>query len=436
MPNIFEADQTSLQHHGIKGMHWGVRRFQKDDGTLTEAGKKRYNQVQEAKAEYKKAKKDVMYYRNYGWYDAESENRFNKASGMYDLRKKQLSDEKAKQKMAGRTKIGKREQALIEKYKEKGMSDEEAAVAAYKRAKLEKTLIAAGAVTVAVATAYGAKKYHDYVSDEILEVGKVSMKRVAQSDSADVHDTFYAAFNKGDVNKYVGMYGTQIKNAGAKNVYQKSIDLKENIKIASDKKAKQTMAEVLSKASQKDKDQAINTLEQNRAAFLLGGGLKQGATISKAISDIKAGKYNTKAVYDSMNMTFGDKGNTKVINDFKSAIKAAGYAGVKDRNDAKYSGYNASSARIIFDNSKVKVSDVRKVSDSEIESANFKELMKISAKQIAKVSGIAAGASMAYNKAARSKENNKAIADYKKEHPNTKLSNDEILENYYGGDKK
>lgn len=33
-----------LYHSGIKGMKWGVRRFQNEDGTLTEAGKARYNQ--------------------------------------------------------------------------------------------------------------------------------------------------------------------------------------------------------------------------------------------------------------------------------------------------------------------------------------------------------------------------------------------------------
>lgn len=30
-----------LYHHGIRGMKWGVRRYQNADGTLTEAGKKR-----------------------------------------------------------------------------------------------------------------------------------------------------------------------------------------------------------------------------------------------------------------------------------------------------------------------------------------------------------------------------------------------------------
>lgn len=32
-----------LTHHGIKGMKWGVRRFQKKNGQLTSAGKKRYS---------------------------------------------------------------------------------------------------------------------------------------------------------------------------------------------------------------------------------------------------------------------------------------------------------------------------------------------------------------------------------------------------------
>ena len=31
-----------IQHHGIKGQKWGVRRFQNKDGSLTSAGKKRY----------------------------------------------------------------------------------------------------------------------------------------------------------------------------------------------------------------------------------------------------------------------------------------------------------------------------------------------------------------------------------------------------------
>lgn len=38
---IFTSDV--LQHHGIKGMKWGVRRFQNKNGSLTPEGKKRYS---------------------------------------------------------------------------------------------------------------------------------------------------------------------------------------------------------------------------------------------------------------------------------------------------------------------------------------------------------------------------------------------------------
>lgn len=36
-----------LEHHGVKGMKWGVRRYQNKDGSLTNAGKKRYSEVRQ-----------------------------------------------------------------------------------------------------------------------------------------------------------------------------------------------------------------------------------------------------------------------------------------------------------------------------------------------------------------------------------------------------
>ena len=49
---------NELQHHGILGMKWGVRRYQNEDGSLTPAGQKRYNTMRDASA-YAKARGDV-----------------------------------------------------------------------------------------------------------------------------------------------------------------------------------------------------------------------------------------------------------------------------------------------------------------------------------------------------------------------------------------
>lgn len=38
-------DENVMQHHGIKGQKWGVRRFQNADGSLTAAGKQRVSEV-------------------------------------------------------------------------------------------------------------------------------------------------------------------------------------------------------------------------------------------------------------------------------------------------------------------------------------------------------------------------------------------------------
>lgn len=50
-------NQDYLKHWGIKGQRWGVRRYQNADGTLTTAGKKRYNkEMERVKAEEAKVK--------------------------------------------------------------------------------------------------------------------------------------------------------------------------------------------------------------------------------------------------------------------------------------------------------------------------------------------------------------------------------------------
>ena len=55
-------EHNYIQHHGTKGQRWGVRRYQNKDGSLTDAGKKRYARDASEKG-YKKQDDSGTYYK-------------------------------------------------------------------------------------------------------------------------------------------------------------------------------------------------------------------------------------------------------------------------------------------------------------------------------------------------------------------------------------
>lgn len=49
-------NKNDLYHYGIPGMRWGVRRFQNEDGSLTEKGRRRYQQKDDKWVEKKSSR--------------------------------------------------------------------------------------------------------------------------------------------------------------------------------------------------------------------------------------------------------------------------------------------------------------------------------------------------------------------------------------------
>lgn len=56
MENVYAiTPEGELLHWGVKGMKWGIRRYQNEDGTYTDLGKRRYNKEADAGEYYEKS---------------------------------------------------------------------------------------------------------------------------------------------------------------------------------------------------------------------------------------------------------------------------------------------------------------------------------------------------------------------------------------------
>lgn len=83
---VDENGQAYLAHFGIKGMKWGIRRYQNPDGTLTQEGINRYNKArQKQQKKFYKAAAASDY-----WYD-EAVKANDKASRLFQSREKRQS---------------------------------------------------------------------------------------------------------------------------------------------------------------------------------------------------------------------------------------------------------------------------------------------------------------------------------------------------------
>ena len=390
------TDADELYHHGIKGMKWGVRRFQRKDGSLTSAGKKRY--LDDPSVKSSKAKMDAARKKQRAA-NADYTNASNKAtfvptkSNMQEANKAYARKIKADSeyrrskfdygtnKEAARLRESGKEiknkskhrLKLEEQYKKMGLTDEQAQAAANKRIRTEKILAASAALTVTACAAYVAnKKLKDRI-DGVIKAGD-QMQRISMTDNGGkLHDVFYAAKGQHDIKRYEGMLGaTRSKQVGS--AYKLKLEATRDIKVASKDHAAKIF-EDLYKNDKEFRDSAIRYARIN----------VQG---KNAVLDLSKSDARTmKKMYENFNSHLVNMRNdpSKVDQAFYDKLKKAGYGAIQDINDMKFSGYNAKNPLIIFDHSNggINVKSFEKMAGDLNKAAN-KEALKAVGEQASK----------------------------------------------------
>ena len=361
-----------IYHHGIKGQKWGVRRFQNKDGSLTAKGKKRYD------GDDNSGKKTKEY---------------------------KIPENKSLHRMK-----------LEEKYKSQGMSSKDAEQAAARRIRAEQYTAAAATVTVAACVAYA--KHKGYTTDKTISADTDFKRIMKLTEDAQIQEgRQYLSYKKEDVRKYKGQLAAQLQKNAAPNekIYEVSVKAKQDIKVASQKRARDTFAKLY------ENDPDFRKSLENMAKTA-GDDIPTSLKLTQqklASGETMSAKRLTSRAYDLFNVSLADntpEGKARASK-FYNALKEQGMNAVTDMNDNKYSLYNTKAPIITFDGSydyAKKVLSNKDIAESMSKPAGIQK------------GDIAAAAAFVTYLGGMKIRSDRAIEKYRMQHPNTKLSDREI----------
>ena len=400
---VIPEEDSDIVHYGVKGMKWGVRRYQNEDGTLTSLGRRR-EELKDAQQRHVKGRQEKI------------QKRVDVAYATREFNK-----EKTRQRINAKGyKKTKRQLANEKKYRDQGFTDDEAEIMAANRRRGMRIAMAVGGVALATFGAYAAYRHYDRITDRILTAGS-ELGRVSITDSKGLHEGFYA-FRKGikaDKINYEGMYAQTLRMRG-KKVFRKSINTTDDVKIASERKAQEVLGKILKDDREARRQVLRGTLPATPRQLMVQ---------TLADRDLKRGKVDSRYVYDLFNMGIVGGGNDtkkKLHKKFYDALKKEGYGAIRDVNDARYSGYRSRDPLIFFDTSKVATTKVSELSNSEINKKNALAIIRASGISLAGAGAITY-ATNAGGQAISNHLNISIVRRYRKEHPNSKMSDSEIL---------
>lgn len=415
-----------LYHHGIKGRRWGIRRYQKKDGSLTPAGKKRYydtpdlnrqkTKMESAKLTYKSSKsaysKASTRYQNVP--TANNKQTLNKVRSqfMFDraaYRRTKLKYDTNKEvariqdKGIEFEKKSKHRLQLEEQYKKAGLTDEQAQAAANNRVRTERILATSAAVTVGACALYVANKYRKDRIDGVIKAGETLQRVEMQDTGGQLHDIFYVAKGKHDMKRYENLLGaTRQRQTG--HAYMMKLSASEDIKVASKDKCVKAFTNLYKTDSDFRK-----SVDSHIAAYGPKTDKQRYERFNQALVELK-GRGPDKKFYD--------------------ALKKQGYGAIQDINDMKFSGYNAKNPLIVFDNSKrnIMVKSMKEMKD-DLQAKGSREQLKalgeMEAKYILERVGPLSAAGLTAT-AVSTYRSNPAVQNYRNQHPNTNMTDRQI----------
>lgn len=378
-----------LCHHGVKGQKWGVRRYQFADGSLTPAGKKRYQNTGNV-------------------------SNAQRVSAMMSMHVSEIAN-------IARTQIT-------------------------------------------------GKQYVDtYLKKE------TTFARIQTSQDFE-NFAFYATYKKHDMDEYMGLFGKNLTSRAAAEakraekianasgsesdlatakqlrersdnmkVYQLKLDAVKKLKVPSDENAGHITANLLKEHEFKKNVEASIADSKEKMKRPTQQLLFKQAQNALNKDPSKLTNSEKVAIYKALNLSLTNHNPQEIAaqDRFYSELKKKGYNALLDYNDKEYSSYHAKRPMIVFDTDSVKLKSVTetnpKVVDKLYKKYNAERIRKeVTANTIGYVSKFGSKSiSECYSYVNRKTDGylgtsgfSKTIENYKKEHPNTKLSDREIMRMY------